>query len=71
MEWKKYYLDVILVPLGFMITIGYHVWLWHKVRTHPSSTIIGINTHARRFWVPAMIKVLQHQPRPTTRGGPT
>jgi K+-transporting ATPase A subunit len=57
MEWRKYYLDMILVPLGFMIIIGYHVWLWHKVRTQPSSTIIGINTHGRRSWVPSMLKV--------------
>ncbi|KAG4911077.1 hypothetical protein AAZX31_20G201400 [Glycine max] len=59
MEWRKYYLDVVLVPLGFLITIGYHVWLWHKVRTQPSSTIIGINTHGRRSWVPAMLKDIE------------
>lgn len=56
-EWREYYLDVILVPLGLLITIAYHVWLWHKVRTQPSSTVIGINAHGRRFWVPAMMKV--------------
>ncbi|XP_061369469.1 uncharacterized protein LOC133312312 [Gastrolobium bilobum] len=59
MEWRKYYLDVMLVPLGFLMTIGYHVWLWYKVRTQPSSTIIGINTHGRRFWVPAMMKDIE------------
>ncbi|QCE06082.1 hypothetical protein DEO72_LG9g1092 [Vigna unguiculata] len=59
MEWKKYYLDVALVPLGFLITIGYHVWLWNKVRTQPSSTIIGINTHGRRSWVPSMLKDIE------------
>ncbi|OWM77246.1 uncharacterized protein LOC116188480 [Punica granatum] len=56
MEWRKYYLDVILVPLGFVISVGYHAWLWHKVRTQPHSTIIGINATAHRFWVSAMIK---------------
>ncbi|KAJ1403970.1 hypothetical protein SESBI_26890 [Sesbania bispinosa] len=59
MEWRKYYLDVVLVPLGYLIIIGYHVWLWHKVRTQPSSTIIGINTHGRRSWVPAMLKDIE------------
>ncbi|KAK7269005.1 hypothetical protein RIF29_21720 [Crotalaria pallida] len=59
MEWRKYYLDILLVPLGLMMTIGYHVWLWHKVRTQPSSTIIGINAHGRRFWVPAMMKDIE------------
>ncbi|KAL3650981.1 hypothetical protein CASFOL_007384 [Castilleja foliolosa] len=56
MEWKKCYLDVILVPLGLMICMGYHVWLWHKVRTQPLSTIIGTNARGRRFWVAAMMK---------------
>ncbi|KAI3453951.1 hypothetical protein Pfo_010614 [Paulownia fortunei] len=56
MEWRKCYLDVILVPLGFMICMGYHVWLWHKVRTHPFTTVIGTNAHGRRFWVSAIIK---------------
>uniref|UniRef100_A0A5B7AFA7 DUF599 domain-containing protein n=1 Tax=Davidia involucrata TaxID=16924 RepID=A0A5B7AFA7_DAVIN len=56
MEWKKCYLDVILVPLGFLITVAYHVWLWHKVRTEPLTTIIGTNARGRRLWVSAMMK---------------
>ncbi|KAI4337451.1 hypothetical protein L6164_015866 [Bauhinia variegata] len=56
MEWRKSYLDVILVPLGFLVTIGYHAWLWHKVRTQPHRTIIGINASGRRNWVAAMMK---------------
>ncbi|KAH0989770.1 hypothetical protein GBA52_001253 [Prunus armeniaca] len=56
MEWRKCYLDVILVPLGFLITASYHAWLWYKVRNEPQSTIIGINTNGRRFWVSAMMK---------------
>ncbi|RYR33454.1 hypothetical protein Ahy_A10g048041 [Arachis hypogaea] len=56
MEWKKCYLDVILVPLGFLLTIGYHFWLWYSVRTHPHTTIIGINASARRNWVAAIMK---------------
>ncbi|KAI4351942.1 hypothetical protein L6164_006240 [Bauhinia variegata] len=59
MEWKKCYLDVILVPLGFLLYIGYHVWLWHKVRTQPFTTTIGINASSRRFWVPAMMKDIE------------
>lgn len=57
MEWRKCYLDVILVPLGFLTSIGYHFWLWHKVRTQPHTTIIGINASGRRNWVNAMMKV--------------
>ncbi|KAK4755974.1 hypothetical protein SAY87_009731 [Trapa incisa] len=56
MEWRKYYMDMILVPLGFMLSLGYHAWLWHKVKTQPLSTIIGTNSTARRFWVAAIIK---------------
>ncbi|KAE9599453.1 hypothetical protein Lal_00039528 [Lupinus albus] len=56
MEWKKWYLDVILVPLGFVVSIGYHLWLWHKVRTQPHTTIIGINSSGCKNWVRAMMK---------------
>ncbi|QCE16130.1 uncharacterized protein LOC114164228 [Vigna unguiculata] len=56
MEWKKCYLDVILVPLGFLMSIGYHFWLWHTVRTHPHTTIIGINASGRRNWVATIMK---------------
>ena len=57
MEWKKSDLDVILVPLGFLINIAYHFWLWHKVRTEPLTTIIGTNAKGRRYWVSAIMKV--------------
>ncbi|KAJ1427588.1 hypothetical protein SESBI_09472 [Sesbania bispinosa] len=56
MEWKKCYLDVILVPLGFLLSVGYHIWLWHKVRTQPHTTIVGINASGRRNWVNTMLK---------------
>ncbi|XP_060181928.1 uncharacterized protein LOC132611523 [Lycium barbarum] len=56
MEWRKCYLDVILVPLGFMISMAYHAWLWHKVKTQPLSTIIGTNASGRRSWVSAIMK---------------
>ncbi|XP_058222322.1 uncharacterized protein LOC131332240 [Rhododendron vialii] len=56
MEWKKCYLDVILVPLGFAVMLGYHVWLWHMVRTQPLTTIIGTNATGRRLWVSAIMK---------------
>ncbi|KAK3039201.1 hypothetical protein RJ639_029058 [Escallonia herrerae] len=56
MEWQKYYLDVVLVPLGFLMIMSYHVWLWHKVQTQPLMTIIGTNAAGRRSWVSAMMK---------------
>nr|GEX76570.1 hypothetical protein CTI12_AA242320 [Tanacetum cinerariifolium] len=56
MEFKKYYLDLIMVPLSFMISIGYHLWLWHKVQTQPLSTVMGANAHGRRLWVHTIMK---------------
>ncbi|XP_068638508.1 uncharacterized protein [Aristolochia californica] len=56
MEWRKSYLDLILVPLGFILSLVYHAWLWHRVRTRPMSTIIGTNASGRRLWVIAMMK---------------
>ncbi|URE14971.1 hypothetical protein MUK42_11783 [Musa troglodytarum] len=56
MEWRKSYLDLMLVPLGLLFPIVYHLWLWHKVRSQPLRTIIGINSAGRRFWVQAVIK---------------
>ena len=58
MEWKECYLDVILVPLGLMAYAAYHVYLWHKLRTRPLTTVIGTNARARRFWVASIIKVI-------------
>ena len=58
MEWRKCYLDLILVPLGFFSMIAYHVWLWHRIRIQPLTTIIGTNSNARRYWVTAIIKVI-------------
>ncbi|KAJ4962273.1 hypothetical protein NE237_022212 [Protea cynaroides] len=56
MEWRKSYLDLLLVPLGFFLTVAYHCWVWHKVRTEPLTTIIGTNSAGRRKWVSAMMK---------------
>ncbi|CAL1352949.1 unnamed protein product [Linum trigynum] len=56
MKWSESDLDVILVPLAFMVIAGYHAWLWHKVRTQPFSTTLGTNAAGRRYWVAAMMK---------------
>lgn len=56
MEWKKYYLDLVLVPCGLLVLAAYHVWLWYKVRTKPLTTIIGTNACGRRYWVSAIMK---------------
>ncbi|WVZ19235.1 hypothetical protein V8G54_006557 [Vigna mungo] len=38
------------------MSIGYHFWLWHTVRTQPHTTIIGINASGRRNWVATIMK---------------
>ncbi|KAG2240241.1 hypothetical protein Bca52824_091002 [Brassica carinata] len=56
MEWRKWYLDVILVPLALVMMLCYHIYLSFMVRTHPFSTVLGINSRGRRLWISAMIK---------------
>ncbi|XP_073120378.1 uncharacterized protein [Henckelia pumila] len=56
MEWKDWYADIILVPSGFLIFTSYHLWVWHRVRSQPLTTIIGRNARGRRFWVSAIMK---------------
>lgn len=58
MEWRKCYVDLVLVPLAILFSVAYNAWLWHKVRSQPLQTLIGINSAGRRKWVIAMIKVL-------------
>ena len=57
MEWRTFYLDVTLIPLGLLLNLIYHVWLWYKVRTQASLTVFGIDADGRRLWIPAIIKV--------------
>lgn len=58
MEWRKWYLDAILVPLALVMMLCYHIYLSLMVRTQPFSTLLGINSRGRRIWIHAMIKVL-------------
>ncbi|KAI7735927.1 hypothetical protein M8C21_012685, partial [Ambrosia artemisiifolia] len=56
MEFKNYYLDLVMVPFSILMSLCYHVWLWHKIRTQPLSTVMGANAHARRVWVSTIMK---------------
>ncbi|XP_008244786.1 PREDICTED: uncharacterized protein LOC103342899 [Prunus mume] len=44
------YLDTILVPLSFFLTVGYHAYLWHNFKNKPSHTTIGVNMLKRSAW---------------------
>ncbi|XP_057984215.1 uncharacterized protein LOC131168638 [Malania oleifera] len=53
---KEAILDYALVPMGLMVMVAYHVWLFHRITHHPKTTIFGINAINRRFWVSAMME---------------
>ncbi|CAL5004035.1 unnamed protein product [Urochloa decumbens] len=44
-------LDFVLVPLGLAVMLSYHLWLLHRIRRRPETTVIGINAINRRIWV--------------------
>ncbi|XP_078174205.1 uncharacterized protein LOC144567872 [Carex rostrata] len=48
---EKQELDYVLVPIGVLALLGYHLWLLYRVVMHPSTTVIGINSMNRRLWV--------------------
>ncbi|XP_020581172.1 uncharacterized protein LOC110025193 [Phalaenopsis equestris] len=56
MVWRKFYLDLILIPLTFLLFLIYHTWLWHKFKANPRCTDIGMSSIGRRFWVLSVIK---------------
>ncbi|KAK4362827.1 hypothetical protein RND71_018068 [Anisodus tanguticus] len=51
-------LDYVLVPVGLLFMVSYHVWLLHRILKQPHHTVIGINSINRHFWVRAMMEDL-------------
>ncbi|XP_068323402.1 uncharacterized protein [Pyrus communis] len=51
MVFQKEYLDVVLVPLGLLIMLIYHLFLLYKYLNHPLSTAIGSENIDRKIWV--------------------
>ncbi|XVE58237.1 hypothetical protein DITRI_Ditri04bG0154000 [Diplodiscus trichospermus] len=56
MTIEKTYLDYILVPMGILLMVAYHLWLLYRIVKHPTKTVIGVNAINRRFWVRAMME---------------
>jgi len=54
---KEQLLDCILVPLGLMVMLGYHVHLLHRVIREPTKTVVGVHAMNRGFWVHAMMEL--------------
>ncbi|OWM81427.1 uncharacterized protein LOC116198403 [Punica granatum] len=56
MNWKKEYLDVILVPSGLCLVFGYHIFLIFRCIRCPQTTVIGYENHFRLAWVVRMLQ---------------
>ncbi|KAK6279510.1 hypothetical protein POUND7_019777 [Theobroma cacao] len=56
MSMEMKYVDCILVPLGILTMVAYHIWQLHRIIKHPTKTIIGVNAISRRFWVHSMME---------------
>lgn len=56
-KMEKEILDYVLVPLGLLIMLAYHLWLLQRILKHPNHTVIGINSINRRLWVLARMEV--------------
>lgn len=54
---EKEILDYVLVPVGLLFMVAYHIWLLNRILKHPNRTVIGINSINRHFWVRAMMEV--------------
>ncbi|KAL2550881.1 hypothetical protein Fot_12411 [Forsythia ovata] len=52
---EKQMLDYVLVPVGLLAMVVYHIWLLHQIVRRPTRTVVGINAINRRFWVRAMM----------------
>lgn len=50
-------LDYVLVPVGILLLLIYHVWLLYTIIRHPSSTVIGLNAQSRYQWTLFMMSV--------------
>ncbi|KAG6584338.1 hypothetical protein SDJN03_20270, partial [Cucurbita argyrosperma subsp. sororia] len=53
MEMK--HLEYVMVPLGFTVLVGYHLWLIITIYRSPKRTVIGINAESRRQWVATIV----------------
>lgn len=56
-------LDIVLVPVGLAVMLGYHLWLLLRICRRPETTVIGINAINRRIWVRHIMEVRVHVPR--------
>ncbi|KAL0321643.1 UNVERIFIED_CONTAM: hypothetical protein Scaly_2460700 [Sesamum calycinum] len=49
-------LDYVLVPLGLLMMVAYHICLLRQIVRHPATTVVGLNAINRRLWVRSMME---------------
>ncbi|KAM3256940.1 hypothetical protein ACQJBY_049373 [Aegilops geniculata] len=47
-------MDLVLVPCGLAIMLGYHLLLLYRILRHPHTTVIGYENHNKLAWVERM-----------------
>ncbi|KAJ4976187.1 hypothetical protein NE237_001293 [Protea cynaroides] len=52
---QKENLDIVLVPIGLIIMISYHLFLLYRILTAAHTTIIGYENHNKMAWVERMM----------------
>ncbi|KAL3851357.1 hypothetical protein ACJIZ3_013239 [Penstemon smallii] len=60
MEFRKEYLDLVLVPSGLFIMFSYHIVLLYRCLKLPHTTVIGFENNDKKTWVQ---KVMQSENR--------
>ncbi|XP_004293902.1 PREDICTED: uncharacterized protein LOC101307180 isoform X1 [Fragaria vesca subsp. vesca] len=57
MDFKKEFIDVVLVPAGLLIMLIYHLFLLYKYFHQPLSTSMGYENNDQRIWVTKILEV--------------
>ncbi|KAK7358185.1 hypothetical protein VNO77_00109 [Canavalia gladiata] len=52
---QKEELEYVLVPLGLLVFLIYHIWLLYTILCNPLRTVIGLNAESRHQWVVSMM----------------
>jgi hypothetical protein len=55
---SKVSMDLVLVPCGLAIMVGYHLLLLYRILRHPHTTAIRYENHNKLAWVQRMAQVL-------------
>ncbi|KAK1322406.1 hypothetical protein QJS10_CPA03g02101 [Acorus calamus] len=53
---KEQHLDYVLVPIGLSVMVAYHAWLFYRIVTRSTTTVIGLNAINRLIWVRTMME---------------